>query len=191
MKSGKREYVLEVNGQKAGGFYVSIKEALLAREWDVITLQQASHLSFVKESYYPYIARLAEFIRELCPNSKLMIHQTWAYESESKKLLEHGFQTYDDMFAAVKACYAEAACAIDADGIIPSGEAFQYALRNGIAGIHRDTFHAKLGIGRLLLAMIWCRSITGCAIVPDRRIPLDEEISEEEYRIVTKVMEMY
>ena len=43
-------YGLQINGNLSG-FYVSLKEALLNRPWDVITIQQASHFSFNKETY--------------------------------------------------------------------------------------------------------------------------------------------
>ena len=40
----KREYEIQVCG-KSSGFYTSVKEALLSRSWDVITIQQASHFN--------------------------------------------------------------------------------------------------------------------------------------------------
>ena len=38
MLSGERIYELEMNGE-ATGFFVSLKEALLNRRWDVVTVQ--------------------------------------------------------------------------------------------------------------------------------------------------------
>ena len=45
MLSDTKAYELQYNGNNTG-FYVSLGEALLNREWDVITLQQASYKSF-------------------------------------------------------------------------------------------------------------------------------------------------
>lgn len=71
LKGDKREYTLEVNGHSAEGFLVSIREALLARDWDVVTLQQASDKSYKEETYQPYLKVLADFVRENCPKAKL------------------------------------------------------------------------------------------------------------------------
>ena len=38
------------------------------------------------ETYTPYIEALSQYIRKYCPHSKLLIHQTWAYEDGSAKL---------------------------------------------------------------------------------------------------------
>ena len=62
------------------GFRVSIKEALLSRSWDIVTLQQASNLSFKQASYYPYINELYDYIKTCVPKAKIVLHQTWAYE---------------------------------------------------------------------------------------------------------------
>ena len=69
-------YHLQINGTPSG-FYVSLKEALLSRAWDVITLQQASHFSAFYNTYQPYLSELAAYVRKLCPKAKLYIHQTW------------------------------------------------------------------------------------------------------------------
>ena len=183
MMGDKRAYSLEINGHSGTGFSMSIKEALLARSWDYITIQQASHYSYQEDSYEPYLTELAKFIRTMCPKAKLLIHQTWGYETGSDRAINNGFQTYEEMFAEVKRCYAKAAQGIQADGIIPSGTAFAYALQNGISKIHRDTFHASLGVGRLILAMVWYGYLTGNPIDQITFDDLDEAVSAEEYKI--------
>ena len=72
-------YNYEYNGEFVG-IKTSIKQALLSDDWDVVTLQQASPCSFRVESYFPYIESLADNVKKYCPNSKIYIHQTWAYE---------------------------------------------------------------------------------------------------------------
>ena len=187
MVGNKREYTIEINGHRADGFLCSIDEALTARQWDFVTLQQASPLSYLIDSYEPYLQRLAEHVRCMCPKARLLIHQTWAYETGSERIKAHGFETYDEMFSHIKSNYEKAAELIQADGIIPSGEAFQCALQSGVRNLHRDTFHASHGIGRYLLARIWYMHITGNDIRHDCYCDFDEFIDNAELLLVHKV----
>lgn len=185
MMGDSKVYDLEINGNGTG-FKMSIGEALLARSWDYITLQQASGQSFNYDSYIPYVIELAEYVRELCPKAKILIHQTWGYETDSERIKNFGFTTYDEMFAQVKESYDKAAKAIDADGIIPCGTVFQNALKNGMEKVHRDTFHASLGAGRFMLALTWYKYLTGNNIDNVTFNMFDEEVTEEEYKIAIK-----
>lgn len=184
MKGDYRDYSLEMNGHAAGGFFVSIKEALLARSWDYITLQQQSGNSCREESYQPFLNALAAYVREYCPKAKILIHQTWGYETGSNMIhnLNRGYETYEDMFADTKRCYTKAAADIQADGIIPCGEAFSYALKH-VEKIHRDTFHASFGLGRFILALVWYKAITGKDIDNVSFHNFDQEVTEEEYKL--------
>ena len=174
MLSEKESYVLQVGGCHTG-FYVSLKEALLNRAWDVITLQQASHFSPFYDTYQPYLNELAAYVRRLCPKAKVYIHQTWAYEAGSEKLASVAFPTPEAMFARVEAAYTQAAADIHADGIIPSGK-LMLAL-SAHAPVHRDTFHASLGLGRLALGLLWYSTLSGkCAACPFR--DTDEPVPE-------------
>lgn len=177
-------YELDFNGQPTG-FKVSIRQALASDDWDVITLQQASHYSGDLSTYIPYIEALADYVRKYCPHAKLMIHQTWAYEADSDKLRALSvFATPADMLAAAKANYAKVAELIHADGIIPCGEAMMRATELGIEKIHRDTFHASLGVGRYLLALCWFATLTGRDITANSFADFDKPVSEDEREIV-------
>ncbi|HBA49459.1 MAG TPA: hypothetical protein DCZ91_17020 [Lachnospiraceae bacterium] len=189
LKGDKREYTLGVNGHSAEGFMTGIREALTARNWDIVTLQQASHESYREETYQPYLNVLAAFIRDYCPKARLFLQQTWVYESGSERIRQHGFETYDEMFGKVMGCYDRAAEETGADGIIPSGLAFQYALEKGIGRIHRDTFHASFGVGRFLLALVWYGYITGNDVRHVRFHQFDEEVDDRAYRIATEAAE--
>lgn len=185
MMGDKRDYDLTINGN-ATGFKMTISEALLARSWDYVTLQQASALSFNYETYTPYINELAEYIRKLCPKAKILIHQTWGYESYSDRIRNFGFETYDEMFARVKECYNNAAKEIGADGIIPCGEVLQAAQKNGMDKVHRDGFHAGFGAGRFMLALTWYKYITGNSVDDVKFNYFDVPVTEEEYKIAIK-----
>ena len=187
MHSEERAYELQINGERSG-FFVSLKEALLNRAWDVVTLQQASHESFNYENYTPYLEYIYEHVKRYCPKAKVYIHQTWAYEEGSDRLQKMGYLRAEDMFADVKRAYATAAEVIGADGIIPSGTAMFNATQMGIDKIHRDTFHASYGAGRYLLALTWYKALTGKDISGDRFCDFDEPVSDAEIEIIKKAV---
>ncbi len=189
MLSGERAYALEVNGHKTG-FSVSLDEALLNRQWDVVTLQQASHVSADKDSYTPYIEALVGYVRECQPKAKVFVHQTWAYEKESVRLKEVAkFETPADMMTAVRNAYKNAAELINADGIIPSGDVLEKMLDSGIEKIHRDTFHASYGPGRYALALTWYRALTGNDVKDNAFCDFDEEVASSQMQIAKACVE--
>ena len=175
----RRSYIPEFNGHYADGFFVSMKEALTARRWDYITIQQASHYSCDYGTYEPWLSALAAEVRRYCPGAKLLVHQTWGYEEGSERLTSQGFATMADMTLAARDCYARAAEAIHADGILPCGEVFLEAQKRGCGKLHRDTFHASYGLGRFLLALTWYGRLTGDDVRSVTFRPFDEEVSDE------------
>ena len=189
MLSGDKVYSLEFNGQQTG-FLMSLDEALLSRDWDVVTIQQASHFSFKAESYQPYLDRLADYIRECCPQAKLFIHETWAYEEGSERLFKVAkYETRNAMYNDLHAAYQKAAKDIDADGIIPSGTLMQKLIENGVTRLHRDSFHASYDIGRYALALLWFKVLTGKSVLDNNFKCHIGEISDEEYAIIKKCVE--
>ncbi len=195
MMSDNKAYVLEVNGESTG-FLVSLKEALLNREWDYVTLQQASHLSFKYESYQPYITELSEYVSKYAPKAKQLIHQTWSYEQGSSRLIDTaGYSDQKDMFNDIKSAYNMAKESTNAIGIIPSGELFQNLLSSGIEKVHRDTFHASLGVARYALGLLWYKFLTNRDITNNTFCDFDVPISSEEADIakkcVIKTIDMY
>ncbi|MCQ2435656.1 MAG: DUF4886 domain-containing protein [Clostridia bacterium] len=175
----ERAYSLEYNGESTG-FNVSINEALCARTWDIISLQQVSHKSPRYETYQPYLNALAAYCRQKCPTAKIVMHMTWAYEQDSKKLCEEMKYTDQyEMFSGLKSAYISAASEIGAAGIIPSGMTFQNLYNAKIGKFHRDTFHADLGFGRLALAYTWYEALTGKSCLDIPFDELDTETSKE------------
>lgn len=186
MLSNERAYTLEMNGFSTG-FYVSLKEALQNREWDVVTVQQVSHESPYYNTYKPYLNDLIEYIKLFVPKAKIAVHQTWAYEQGSHRLnVELNYSNYKDMLNDIVASYKKAFQDISADCIIPSGEVFGALLENGIEKIHRDTFHASLGLGRYALGLTWYRFLTGNDINKNSFDDFDEYVSDEHISIAKK-----
>lgn len=173
-------YTLEYNGDNTG-VKVSVKQALISDEWDVVTLQQASSDSVQFETYLPYLEYLKEYVKKYCPHAKIYIHQTWAYEDGSDRLLKiRGYDTAESMFKDVKTAYDNAVKAIQADGIIPCGQAMINAAKMSTEKIHRDTIHASFGAGRYLLALTWYKTLTGKDISQNQLSDFDVPVSEEE-----------
>lgn len=181
------DYDLQMNGEKTF-FKATAMDALLSRNWDYITIQQASRVSFEQDEYFPYITELVAYVRKMCPKAKILIHQTWGYASDSERVKNMGFENYDDMFKNVKKCYDFAAEAVNADGIIPCGEALQKALHLGIEKVHRDAGHASFGVGRFILALTWYKYITKNSIDNIKFSLFDEEVTDEQYQIAIKAV---
>ena len=190
MLADSADYVLQYNGQVTG-FFVSIKQALLNREWDVITLQQASPRSPFAESYFPYINALYDYVKKYAPKAKIVIHQTWAYEQGCAKLETLGFADQKDMFAGIKDAYQQAFDAVGADGMIPSGQLFQDLLAAGWEKVHRDTYHAGKGAPRYALALLWYRMLTGQSVADNPFCDFDEPVTEDEIRTAKACVEAF
>ena len=92
------------------------------------------------------------------------------------------------MLEDVKRSYFMAAQAVGADGIIPCGQVLFNATQMGIEKVHRDTFHASLGMGRYMLALTWYRALTGKDITSDSFSDFDCPVSEEEREIAIRAV---
>ena len=185
MLSEGEVYGLVSNGEITG-FNVSLKEALLNRNWDYITIQQASHFSFDYSTYQPYLNELCVYIKKMCPKAKIVMHQTWAYEQDSKKLLNVNYTDQKDMFLDLEDAYKKAAKDCGAEFTIKSGELLQKLLEEGIKTIHRDGFHLSFGLSRYAVGLLWYTLFTGNDITENAFRDFDEEISNNEIAIIKK-----
>ena len=179
IKGDQKAYGFEFNGVSTG-FLLSIREALLSREWDVITIQQVSTLSPKYESFQPYLNICADYIREYCPKARLCLHQVWSYEDGGDQLKYWTkYETSEEMFADTKASYDKAFTDINADGLIPSGELMLKLAKQGFK-IHRDGFHASLGFARYALALLWYSYLSGSDVTNVSFNDFDEEVTPEQ-----------
>lgn len=191
MHSENEVYDLIYNGQPTH-FMVSVKEALLNRSWDIVTVQQASSSSPKPETYTPYGEELVHYVRKLCPKAKVVVHQTWAYEDGSEKLLSlMGYPTHDAMFADIEKAYAIFAETINAYGIIPSGKLMQSMLKSGVEKVHRDTFHATKGLARYAQGLLWYRMLTGNSVAEVPFNDFDEPVTAEEMALAKKLVDEF
>ncbi len=188
MLSDKEAYDLHFNGFNTG-FKTSISEALLSGHWDVVTIQQASHDSPNPDSYTPYAEELYDYIKTCQPKAKVLIHQTWAYEDGSEKLANMGYATAREMFADIQKAYQQCHETLGTDGIIPCGQLMMALLDAGIEKVHRDTFHASMGLGRYAQGLLWYKTLTGKSVMDISYNDFDEEVTPEEIAIAKKVVE--
>lgn len=103
----------------------SLQEALKAASWDYVTLQQVSKMSWRPETFQPYLGFLCKLVRRLAPSAKILLHQTWAYRSDSPFLPQNGL-TQELMFKRICAAYKYYAVKFNC-GLLPSGKAIQMA----------------------------------------------------------------
>lgn len=191
MLSGEKAYNLQFDGHMTG-FFVSIDDALLNREWDVVTIQQVSYGAPHAETYRPYAEEIADHIRICQPKAKLLLHQTWFYEEGSERLKNKaGYDSAAAMLADIKTAYTQIAGELKADGIIPAGELMFSLTTRGIEKVHRDTFHATLGLGRYALGLLWYRVLTGNSVANNTFCAFDEPVTEAEMQIAKACADLF
>lgn len=186
MLSEEKAYAYYINGMDSG-LKVSLKEALLSDEWDVVTLQEASSANADHRGYSPFVEWMAEYVRKMAPLAKLYLHETWAYAEGSPRLARTGHKTREEMILSKRKNYADAAEKISADGIIPALDGMcELYDRIGDAA-YRDGFHANLGVGRYMLGCLWFATLYGKDITGNRYRDFDVETDEELASIATEV----
>ena len=160
MLSEDKAYELHVDGINTG-FKVSLKEALLSDEWDVVTYQQVSGLSGDYDTYQPFLTELDAYVRKFAPKAKRYIHAIWAWSDECIVRRGARYSSTKEMYAADRAAYAKAAEDISADGFIPSLQAMEKLYDKVGERAHRDGYHANFGYARYMLGLVWFMTLYG------------------------------
>ena len=159
MESGEAAYRYDkcTDGNWSENPNTTLLTGLLDEQWDVITMQQASHDSGIVTTYQPYLNDLISYVKEQCPNAKIMWHMTWAYQSDST---HKAFPTYGNeqttMYYGIVNCLQKE---IDTNenivATIPTGTVIQN-LRGSVIGdrLTRDGYHLN-DLGRLAASYTW------------------------------------
>ncbi len=105
------------------GDKTNIPQALVADKWDIVTIQQASGKSAFPETYEPFAGKLIAKIRELAPQARIVIQETWSYAPYDRRLAKWKM-TPAEMHAALKKAYGQLAARYGFS-IIPVGDAVQ------------------------------------------------------------------
>ena len=82
-----------------------LTDVLSRVKWDVVTIQQASHLSWKKESYHPWGDDLVKTVRRLAPQAKIVVQETWSYTPFDARFAQWKI-TADEMDARLADAYA-------------------------------------------------------------------------------------
>ena len=142
----------------------TLEEIIADEPWDYVSLQQASPLSGIYDSYAQWLPELHAYVSARVPGDAVfMLHQTWAYAADS----DHGgFRNYDNdqmkMYRAIVDANERAAGLLGIDIIIPSGTAVQNARTSFIGdNMDRDGYHLDLLWGRYTAACTWFEKIFG------------------------------
>jgi hypothetical protein len=143
---------------------VSILDAMLQQDWDIITLQQNSGKSGVAAEYEPYLSNLIDYVLRNAtnPDIKLAWHMTWAYQSDST---HHDFVNYNNdqtvMFGAIQDALRSVVLKTDKFSyIIPAGVAIQNARKTFGDTLTRDGFHLSIPLGRYIAGLSWLAALT-------------------------------
>lgn len=155
----------------------SLKDLLLSEEWDVVTIQQVSNLSFRIETFQPYADEIVECVKQYAPQAKIYIHETWAYSPDCPRLDKLG-TNHKKMYRGLKKNYKNLSKRYDAP-ILPSGDAFHLSLKMD-KGLDlwspKDRFHANKN-GCYLEGCVWFYKLFG--ISPENIMFTPEQIDDE------------
>jgi hypothetical protein len=152
----------------------TLKYALQYCDWDIITMQQGSHVSGVPSSL-GNLQNLVDFVNanKTNPNAKLYWHMTWAY---SQFTAHSGFANYNNdqltMYNAIVDTVKT--CILTNDsfaGVIPAGTAVQNyrgkdtnnKVAEGEYITMGDGYHLK-NYSEVLTAMTWLKTLTGLSL---------------------------
>ena len=161
-----------------------LSAALSSRQWDIVSLQQASHDSGLPETYNGDLDALIAYVRRFQPKARLVWHMTWAYAANS----DHGcFPRYHCDQMTMYRCITDAVQtqvqtrgAFDA--VIPSGTSIQNARTSSLGDtLNRDGFHLSIPLGRYTAGLTLARTLCGCDL--DRIGYKPEGVSAAEQRI--------
>ena len=150
----------------------SVQEALTQEKWDVVTIQQASHESWKRESYLPWATQVVECVRRLAPQARLCIQETWSYCKGDARICDPetggaGSWGIDQrgMYERLHENYLWLKPLVGADGIIGVGTEIQRYREAGsgddpVGTKGGDTIHLN-SIGERLQAEVWQKFFFG------------------------------
>lgn len=161
---------------------VTLQEIIVDKDWDIISLQQASPLSG-KAYSYGNLPLLISYIKETMPNkdAEIIWHNTWAYardfDSDNFKYYDNSQEAmYDSIMNVVRTIIPLTGI----DRVVPSGIAIQNAREVFGDILNRDGYHLAIPLGRFIAACTWAEFLTGKDARTLKFIP--ESLNEKEAR---------
>lgn len=171
IEENNKNYELFFNGSSTNKM-ISIKEALELDNWDIISLQQASHYSGDINTYYPYFEKVFNFIKLNKPESKIVFHKTWSYSGNNPYKFEEvlkwfpdfKFKTAKEMKNGIDFCCGKIAKEFNIDTIIRSGDVVELAMKKIGDCYDSQGFHMNC-LGSYLIGLNLIKLLTGNKIM--------------------------
>lgn len=185
MLSEENAYLLYFNGMQTP-FKISIREALLADDWDIVTFQQVSTKSGDFTTYEPYLSELSAYVKKLAPQAKQYIHAIWPWSDARLSNSTLSYSTSEEMAKRDNEAYILAASAINADGYIPATIAMEKLYKKIGDSAYRDGSHASYGVGRYMLGLLWYGVLFDKNVCGIGYRDFDVEMSDEEIEIAER-----
>lgn len=189
IKEGSTPYEWFINGESTGR-YIDLKTALLMKEWDYITLQQVSVFSGLKDTFYPYINQLIDYVKQYQKNPHFVLHKTWPYETGFNNTnFEHYNYDRKTMYKCINEAYGYVSKDLGIDIVIRSGDIIETAIEKYGEHFHKDGFHLNEE-GRYLVALGFVHAFTENKKIDDLFIPgfLDNEKCQKYDKFVQNVL---
>ena len=185
LKTDQPDYAYRkiVGGVKAKYNKTGLKRIIQDEQWDIITLQQASPLSGVPQSYTD-LAQLKRLVQSYTTNLHVQFawHMTWAYAED---FTSDNFKAYDydqrQMYNAIVRCVQQVLPAVGIRQVIPSGTAIQLARYLMGNTMNRDGYHLSYTLGRYTAACTWCEFLTGRIV--DGNLYHPDTLTDEEAQL--------
>lgn len=136
-------------------------------QWDIITLQQASHFSGLPYTY-AHLQHLKDYVLATSTNPRVQIawHLTWAYPATSThSAFKYYGRSQQRMYSNILLTAAEVLPRVGITRVIPVGVTIQLARQEMGDVMNRDGFHLQLAYGRYAAACTWCEFLTGHSIM--------------------------
>ena len=189
IKDDVSPYEWFINGESTGR-YISLRDALVLKEWDYITLQQVSYLSGEKDSFYPFINELMDYVRKYQKSPKFVLHKTWPYETGfSKPAFERYGYDRKTMYACINKAFDFVSKDLGINTIIRSGDIIEAAIEKFGEHFHSDGLHLN-NEGRYLAALGFVHTFNNNKVIDSLYIPegFDKKMCREYDLFVKEVL---
>ena len=189
IQEGSSPYEWFVNSESTGK-YISLKDALMMKKWDYITLQQVSVYSGIQDTFYPYIKQLMDYVREYQKDATFVLHKTWPYENgfQNGNFLNYN-RDREMMYKCINKAYAYVSKDLKIDLIIRSGDAIEMVIEKYGEQFHKDGFHLN-ETGRYIAGLCFVHTFNQNQPIQDLFVPdfLTKEICKEYENLVQNIL---
>ncbi|MBQ8394870.1 MAG: DUF4886 domain-containing protein [Clostridia bacterium] len=170
MRSHNGRKYTEYETVTVGGTQKSIAFAIAYKDWDIISVQQASGYSGKADSYNNLNALVDEVKKQATnPEVEIVFNMTWAYQSNSTHAQ---FPDYNsDQMTMYTGIVNAVQTKVDYT-VVPNGTAIQNARTSFIGdNLTRDGYHLDLKIGRFIAGLTFVAKVTGKDITALTYVP--------------------